>query len=134
MNLFDKQFKILLEDIKILVIKFDNKEALSKVNYALKQYALKNLLPDDHIVKSFYTYIKIPYGDIIMKKDESFIINLNDTGLISEDFEKDNNQSIIFLTSVFKDIWFHIDESTKDKIFTRMQILVKLCDKWKNEN
>lgn len=130
MILFDRQFKILLDDIKILVS--DNKEALEKVNYSLNQYSLKNLLPDDYIVSLFNTYINIPYGDHILKKDETFFINEN---YVNNDYDKDNNNTIILLNSVFKQIWLNkIDDETKNKLWTRMQILVKLCNKWKEES
>ena len=133
MILFDRQFKILLEDIKILVTNANNQEALDKVNYSLKQYSLKNLMPDDYIVSTFNTYINVLYGDKIMNKDESFFINLKESDVISDEYEKENNESITFLISVFRDIWNGLDNNTKDKIWKRMQILVKLCQKWKKE-
>ena len=133
MILFDRQFKILLEDIKILVTNSKNQQALEKINFSLKQYALKNLMPEDYIVSTFNMYITVPYGDRIMKKDESFFINLKGTDIISDEFEKENNESITFLTSVFRDIWNGIDDKTKEKIWKRMQILVKLCNKWQKE-
>ena len=60
-------------------------------------------------------------------------MNLQDTDLTSEDYYKENNDSIIFLTSVFKDIWDKIDTETEEKLWQRLQILVKLCEKWKTE-
>jgi hypothetical protein len=133
MLLFDKQFKTLLMDIKILVTKANNQEALGKVDFSLKQFALKNFLPTDYIISTFNTYIKVPYEDHIMRKDESFFMNLKNADLTSDDFEQNNNESITFLTSVFRDIWLGLDETTKGKIWTRMQILVKLCNKWQRE-
>lgn len=133
MKLFDRQFKILLEDIKILVTVSQNHKALEKVDFALSQYALKNLMPTDYIVSTFNTYITVPFGNGIMKKDESFCLNLKDADLKSDEFEQNSNESITFLTSVFKDIWTGLDEKTKEKIWKRMQILVKLCGKWQKE-
>jgi hypothetical protein len=133
MLLFDRQFKILLEDIKILVTIVDNQEALEKVDFSLKQYSLKNLMPTDYIVSTFNTYITVPFGDKIMNKDETFFVNLQGDDLVSDEFEQQNNDSITFLNSDFRDIWSGLDDKTKEKIWKRMQILVKLCHKWQKE-
>lgn len=133
MIIFDKQFKTLLEDIRILVSKTDNHVAKQHIEDSLKQYALKNLMPEDYVVSNFYTFARIPYGDKIMKMDEGFFMNLDESELISDKYKKESNESITLLTSIFRDIWGSLDEPTKSKIWTRLQILVKLSDKWHNE-
>lgn len=133
MKLFDDQFKKLLEDVKILVTNSNIQHAIDQVEFALQFYTLRHLKPDDFLVSSFNTYITVPYGEKIMNKDESFFLNLNSSDIVSDEFQTESNESITFLTSVFKDIWADIDEKTKKNIWKRMQILVKLCEKWQKE-
>ena len=77
MKLFDKQFKILLEDIRRLVVSYsterNKKPTLEKIDYTLGRYSLKTFLPTDYIITLFHTYIYVSYGEKILKKDKSFL-------------------------------------------------------------
>jgi hypothetical protein len=111
----------------------DKQITLDKLDYTLSKFSLKTFLPKNYIISLFNTYITEPYGQCILKKDESFFMNLTEQDLLSETYGKTNNDSISFLTKIFKDLWEKMDKEVQDKIWQRMQILVKLCEKWKTE-
>jgi len=127
--LFEKQFGILINDVNKLV--YDNKQAHGKIDTIVKQYALKGLLPKDYVISNFNIYIRKPYGQYVFDKNSDFFMNQEFT--VSE-LDEESNSMITFLTGVFKDLWTNgITDETKDKIWTRLQILVKLCERWSDE-
>lgn len=128
--LFEKQFGILINDVSKLV--HDKKEVHEKVDTIVKQYALKALLPKDYVIRNFNQYIRVPYGDQIEKRDSDFFMNHEYT---IEELADEHNHMITYLTGVFKELWQDgLDDETKNKIWTRMNILVKLCERWVKES
>jgi HKD family nuclease len=129
-SLFEKQFGILIGDVNKLVV--HDVDTHAKIDMIVKQYGLRGFLPDDYIINNFNKYIRIPYGEHIMSKNADFFMNQEFT---HEDLETESKGIITHLTEVFKKLWTNgIDDATKEKIWTRMQILTKLCDRWENES
>ena len=123
-SIFDKQFKLLLLELKEHT--YDHKKANDNISKSLTRYSLRKILPDTYIIKNFDIYIRKPYGDEILNNNEDYFIKNNNYTV--ENYK--NNGTILYMTQVFKEIWCHITDYDKESIKIRMQILIKLCDKW----
>jgi hypothetical protein len=154
---FNKQFNILLEDLKNLAINTD-KESYDMLKSCSDSLVLKNFLPKDFFITQFHTFITIPFGEQLKKNNDEFFLsysyseydkkfsvsntsnlnNVNETKSESN-FEQNSNSTSTstsknglqnFVENI-KNIWKnHMTDTQKDIIRTRLNVCVKISEKW----
>jgi hypothetical protein len=137
-NLFDKQFKILLEDLKQMTLLYTkNTEYYNILNDYTKKYILKKIFySNDYLIKLFYTYITQIYSSHIKEQNEAFLLEFDynqhlDKEVLSTINENNYTDTIIKIVDLIKNIWqSEITEEHKNVIWTRLNVCVKLTEKW----
>jgi hypothetical protein len=128
-ELFEKQLGVFLNDIHS--ISTGSKNACTAIVDLKAKYRLRHLFPTDMLISSFVTHIAGPYRTHIMEKDAEFFLISDTDGIEGVDtYSGDDIQRII---DALKNIWSEISIDTKNSLWMRVQILLKLCDKWEKE-
>jgi hypothetical protein len=103
------------------------------VNEVNRRYKLRHLLPVEYLIRNFAIHVYNPYKDQIMKKDETFFLDSDISECEIDDVDGYSGNDIKGIVDILKKIWVNASDDTKDKLWMRIQILIKLCEKWDTE-
>ena len=130
-QLFDKQLGILLRDMHTIT---ENTSVHEMVTDIKQRYKLRHLLPNNYLVTNFTIHVSNPYKDKIMNQDAGFFLDSDISKCDIDDLDDYSGDDIKGIVSILKNIWLDASDDTKGKLWMRMKILVKLCEKWESES
>ena len=125
---FDKQLGVLLQDICILTEGTDVYKTTSEVK---RMYNMRHLLASkDFLINNFYTHVYDTYKVDIMSKNSEFFLNSDLNGMDIDGVQDYSAGEIKNIIVILRQIWKDVSDETKEKLWLRMQLLIRLCGIW----